>query len=148
MVRARALLAAALVTLVPGLRPAAAEEVALTLANESVATLRCQILFAHWVTLDLPVLAPGATTALTIDRDPSTGALSIPRADGRAMMLEALACGTTHDWSGTLGRIGLDGVVRTPGRNARLTCGLHGTVSCSLVTGRSSRGLEAPRPSR
>jgi hypothetical protein len=131
MVRALALLAAALAAHVPGLRPAAAEEVALTLANESAATLRCQILLAHWVTLDLPVLAPGAATQLKIERDATSGALSIPRADGRAMMLEGLACGTTHDWSGTLGRIGLDGVMRAPGRNTRLVCRLGRVVLCS-----------------
>ena len=75
--------------------------IAVQVANGSSQPLRCLMVFAHWTTLNLPVIAPGGHASLVLERAPDR-ALFVRRQDGRPMMLEALHCGHDGQWSQTL----------------------------------------------
>ena len=82
-----------------------ATPISVTILNRSERPLRCLLIFAHWTTIDLPVLDPGGSTAIGLFRA-GDRALFLPRAeDGRRMMLEALHCGYDGAWSESLVRL-------------------------------------------
>jgi len=56
-----------------------ASPVSVTFQNGSERPLRCLLVFAHWTTIDLPVLQPGGSTAMTLYRA-ADRALFLPRA--------------------------------------------------------------------
>src|SRR5262249_26333605 len=90
--------------------PARAEAptVTLELRNDAGAPIRCILMLGHWVTQGLPMLAPGRSTALSMNRQPEDGALYILRADGRRrMMVETLLCGEDSRWWETRAEISL-----------------------------------------
>jgi len=106
--------------------------VALTLANGGDAALRCQVIYAHWVTGELPVLAPGGVARLQAQRDPATREIFVPReGDGRRLMVEEILCGADADWSATLTHIDLEAVKRGAAAAFDLTCDLAGRVACT-----------------
>ena len=74
------------------------EEVVLSLRNVGEKTLRCTILFGHWVEQGVGSIAPGAPLSIELWRQASDGALYVPRYDGRRMMIENLICGPLTDW--------------------------------------------------
>jgi len=83
------------VALLPGVGRAGGpdeEAVTLSIANESPQPLRCTVLFAHFVSKDVGTIAPRAEVALSMFRRKNDGALWIPRADGRRMMIETIDC--------------------------------------------------------
>lgn len=106
--------------------------VVLTLANAGLAPLRCQVIHAHWVTAELPVIAPGGAAALTVRRDPATREVFVPRAgDGRPLMLEEILCGADADWSRTLTHIDLEAVKRSEATAFSLSCEVAQRVACT-----------------
>jgi hypothetical protein len=112
--------------------PVVAEEVALTLANDGARTLRCQIIYAHWVTADLPVLGAGRSVAFTVQRDAATRELFVPREpDGRRMMLEGVLCGADADWGRTLTLLDLEAVTRGADLAFERRCAIETALSCS-----------------
>jgi hypothetical protein len=98
--------------------------------NRSAQPLRCLLVFAHWTTLDLPVIAPGDTAAVVLNRA-ADRALFMPRPqDGRPMMLEALHCGEDARWSETLLKLDWRMPMLADGRSFRLACGGEHRLSC------------------
>jgi hypothetical protein len=94
----------------------------ITIENRSNGPLRCLLVFAHWTTLDLPVLAPGAETSMMLNRAPDR-ALFVPRPqDGRPMMLEALHCGHDSRWSQSLVKLDWAGPMRSNARAFLMAC--------------------------
>jgi hypothetical protein len=107
------------------------QPVTLSIANASQEPLRCMILFAHFVATDVGPIAPNDDLALAMFRQDEDGALFIPRADGRRMMIETIDCGAAARWAETRGQISL--LPARAGRDARYgtTCRLAGAVSCA-----------------
>jgi hypothetical protein len=89
--------------------PAAAEpaSIELRIRNAADVPLRCVLVLAHFVTIEHPALPPGATVSVVMQRDAAAGTLAIPRADGRAMMIENLLCGAAGRWDETRGEVPL-----------------------------------------
>lgn len=114
--------------------PAAAAEpvpVALTIANAAGAPLRCQVIYAHWVTGDLPALPTGGTAGLAAFRDPATREVFVPREpDGRRLMIEEILCGLDADWTPTLTHVDLEAVKRSDAAAFDLVCHRAGRVAC------------------
>jgi hypothetical protein len=98
--------------------------------NRSAQPLRCLLVFAHWTTLDLPVIAPAGEISFALNRAPDR-ALFMPRPqDGRPMMLEALHCGEDGRWSETLLKLDWRAPMLSDGRSFRLACGAGDPLSC------------------
>ncbi len=76
------------------------DAVTLSVANETREPLRCTVLFAHFVSRDLGAIAPRAEVSLSMFRQGNDGALWIPRADGRRMMIETIDCGAAAEMRG------------------------------------------------
>lgn len=111
---------------------AAADEVALSVANDGAKTLRCQIIYAHWVTFDLPKLDPGSYVQFDVQRDGETRELYVPREpDGRRMMLEGVLCGADDDWSETLTLLDLEAVKRGDALAFERRCAVDAQLACS-----------------
>ena len=110
----------------------AAEEIDLGLANEGARTLRCQIIYAHWVTGELPTLEPGSWLRFTVERDAATREIYVPREpDGRRMMLEGVLCGADDDWGATLTLLDLEAVKRSNDLAYERRCSIEVQLTCS-----------------
>ena len=107
------------------------QPVTLSIANASQEPLRCMILFAHFVATDVGTIAPNDDLSLAMFRQDEDGALFIPRADGRRMMIETIDCGSASRWAETRGQISL--LPARAGRDARYgtACRLRGAVTCA-----------------
>ena len=129
-----ALIAAALLSCAARADAPDEDAVTLSIANESPEPLRCTILFAHFVVTDVGTILPSADLSIAIFRQDGDGALWIPRADGRRMMIETIDCGSTSRWAQTRGQISL--LPARAGRDARYSahCRLDGTVVCDDPT--------------
>jgi hypothetical protein len=122
----------AILALLPRAVAGAAEDVAVkvTVENHSDQPLRCMLVFAHWTTLDLPVIAPGGRISIGLNRA-ADRALFIPRApDGRPMMLEALHCGHDMDWSRSLTRVDWSKPMLSTAHVFRLACAGRERLAC------------------
>src|SRR5262245_41793363 len=106
-------------------------DVTLSIANDSLEPMRCQILFAHFVVMEAGTIAPSGELAIAMSRQDSDGALWIARADGRRMMIETVECGAASRWAETRGQIPL--LPARAGRDAgyRTTCRLGASVVCA-----------------
>lgn len=112
--------------------PALADEISLSVANDGARTLRCQIIYAHWVTGDLPTVGASSAAAFTVQRDPATRELFVPRQpDGRRMMLEGVLCGADDDWGGTLTLLDLEVPKRSDALAFERRCAMDGQLACS-----------------
>jgi hypothetical protein len=76
----------------------AEEAVRIEIANAAGEPLRCTILFGHWVEQGAGTAGPGGVLDVAMWRQPSDGALYVPRYDGRKMMVENLVCGPLEQW--------------------------------------------------
>jgi hypothetical protein len=124
------LLALMLAGAVPGVaRAGEGVPIEVRVANGSSEALRCLMVFAHWTTLDLPVIAPGGHASLVLERAPDR-ALFIRRQDGRPMMLEALHCGHDGRWSQTLLKLDWTPPMLSDARAFRLACMGAQSLSC------------------
>jgi hypothetical protein len=111
-----------------------AEDATITLhiGNEAPETLRCVVLFAHWVTRDLGAIDIGSVRALAVMRDARDAALYLSEADGRKMMIENIVCGTDGAWSETLGQLPLLQVRKSREQALRMSCELADRVVCIM----------------
>ena len=92
-------------------------EVALRLINGGAESLRCSIVFGHWVYRDLGEWLPGQVRDIAMIQSAKNGALYINRFDGeRQMMIENLVCGRMENWHGSQGQVDL-----APVRSTRVT---------------------------
>ncbi len=92
--------------------------------------MRCMILFAHFVATDTGTIRPNGELSIAMFRQGGDGALWIPRADGRRMMIETIDCGSALRWAETRGQISL--LPARAGRDGRYgaRCRLSGSVAC------------------
>ncbi len=74
------------------------DRVTLAIANDGAEALRCTILFGHWVEQGIGKIAAGDVVEVAMWRQRSDGALYVPRADGRRMMIENMVCGPLSGW--------------------------------------------------
>jgi len=82
--------------------------VALRIVNRGSDPIHCMINFGHWVTQDLGVIEKNGSKTLQFHRQPSDGALYIPRADGqRLMMIENIFCSAPDDSAASRGQVPL-----------------------------------------
>jgi hypothetical protein len=89
---------------------AADSTVTLSIKNDDAQSLRCTVVFAHWVTTDIGPIASGETATVAMTHGPQLGALHIARFDGRPMMIENIICGADKDWSDSVDQLALDPV--------------------------------------
>jgi len=123
-----------LLLLLTACAPVATEppEVTLSLANAGTEPLRCQVIYAHWVTGDLPLLQAGSSVELEVRRDPATREVFVPRpADGRPLMLEEILCGLDRDWSSSLTHVDLEAIKLGENDAFHLTCRSAARVVCA-----------------
>ncbi len=124
-------LLAILMLALPG--AACAQEVSLigvTIENQSSEALRCLLVFAHWTSMDLPLIAPGGRVAVELQRAPDR-ALFVPRRqDGRPMMLEALHCGYDARWSHSLVKLDWTQPMLSDRRSFLLSCARGERPAC------------------
>ena len=107
-----------------------ATPVSVAVHNGSERPLRCLLVFAHWTTIDLPVLQPGGSAPMTLYRA-ADRALFLPRAgDGRRMMLEALHCGYDDAWSQSLVRLDWTAAMRSGETRFVLDCAVGERPAC------------------
>jgi hypothetical protein len=82
--------------------------VALRIVNRGSDPIRCMINFGHWVTRDLGVIEKNGSKTVRFHRQPSDGALYIPREDGqRLMMIENIFCSATDSSAASRGQVPL-----------------------------------------
>ena len=110
--------------------------VTMSLANAGTEPLHCRLMFGHWVDRDLGLLAPGASTELTMTQAAEDGALYIMRADGqRKMMIETIQCAQSDKWMESFGQVDfapirsrraetIEASCAAPGDGGRTTCRL------------------------
>ena len=110
--------------------------VEIAIANAGNQPLRCMILFGHWITQDLGVVAPGGASKIAMWRGRPAGALYIPRFDGRKMMIENVVCGGLAAWGETLGQIPLLPIRASSGARFAVACKLADRVGCKATDGR------------
>ena len=112
-------------------RAGEAVPIEVTIENRSQQPLRCLMVFAHWTTLDLPIVAPGGEISIALNRA-ADRALFVPRRqDARPMMLEALHCGADRRWSETLLKLDWTMPMLSEERSFRLACGGEDRPSCA-----------------
>ena len=104
------------------------------LRNDGGTPMRCLLMLAHWVTRDLPVLQAGAETTVTMRRQPEDGALYLPRADGRRMMVETLVCGEDARWGETRGDVPLQ-PLRQGAARLFAACRIGPRLRCTVAGG-------------
>jgi hypothetical protein len=116
----------------PVARPALAADlpVEIAIANAGDQPLRCMILFGHWITQDLGVVAPGGAEKVAMSRGQPPGALYIPRFDGRKMMIENIVCGGLAAWGESLGQIPLLPIRSSAAARFAVACRLADRVGC------------------
>ncbi|MGH6720124.1 MAG: hypothetical protein ACREER_12465 [Alphaproteobacteria bacterium] len=128
------LAAMAALAMVDGCTPARSDNVVLAIANTGTAALRCLVVFGHWVTADVPVLAPGATASVAVIRDAADRSLHVRREpDGRAMMVEDIVCDRDAAWGRALRHLRLDVVRLGDGSRYATRCGDAGCAPWTPV---------------
>lgn len=110
---------------------AADDSVILAVANDGAEELRCTILFGHWVELGVGSIAPGGVVEIAMRRQRGDGALYVPRADGRKMMMENVICGPLSGWWERRADIPLLTLRADPARRFDASCRMETRTRCS-----------------
>ena len=105
--------------------------VTLSIKNDDTSSLRCSVIFAHWVTTGVGPIAPGEAATVTMTRGPQRGALHIARFDGRPMMIENIICGAEQNWSDSFDQLPLTSVRDDAGSAYRMDCHAAPRVVCT-----------------
>jgi len=106
----------------------------LTLRNtEGSESLRCVMVVAHFVSVDVGLVPPGATREIDFTRVVATGSLIVNAADGREMEVENLLCGADTRWTETRGDVPLLPLRSTAATEMEVVCGLAQRLSCALA---------------
>lgn len=107
-------------------------EVRVTLQNDSDQTLRCLLVFAHWMTEELPPLLAGERTQISLARQSADGAIYRLRSSGQRALLENISCGFDADWRPEA-VVGLLPLQEGPDWQATLVCVQKDHLSCQFV---------------
>jgi hypothetical protein len=110
---------------------ASASTVTLSIKNDDPSALRCMVVFAHWVTIDVGPIASGQTGSVAMTRGPQPGALHIARFDGRPMMIENIVCGTERDWSNSFDQLPLMPLRNSATSTYQMGCRAAPRVACT-----------------
>ena len=110
---------------------ARASTVTLSIKNDDAQSLRCTVVFAHWVTTDVGPIASGETATVAMTHGPQLGALHIARFDGRPMMIENIICGADKDWSNSFDQLPLDPVRDSAISAYQIACRAAQRVVCA-----------------
>jgi len=110
---------------------ASASTVTLSIKNDDPRSLRCTVVFAHWVTVNVDPIASGGTATVAMTRGPEPGALHIARFDGRPMMIENIVCGTEQDWSNSFDQVPLTQVREGATSTYQIECRAEPRVVCA-----------------
>lgn len=110
---------------------AASSTVTLSIKNDDARSLRCMVVFAHWVTTDFGPIASGETASVAMTRGPQSGALHIARFDGRPMMIENIVCGTEQDWSDSFEQLPLTQVRDSARSTYKVACRAAPRIVCT-----------------
>jgi hypothetical protein len=129
--RLRALLGIPALPLFVAAALAADSTVTLSIKNNDMQSLRCTVVFAHWVTTDVGPIASGETATVAMTHGPQLGALHIARFDGRPMMIENIICGADKDWSNSFDQLPLDPVRDSAISAYQIACRAAQRVVCA-----------------
>jgi hypothetical protein len=110
---------------------ASASKVTLSIKNDDRQSLRCTVVFAHWVTIDVDPIASGETATVAMTRGPQPGALHIARFDGRPMMIENIVCGTELDWGASFDQLPLIRVRESVASTYQIACRAEPRIVCT-----------------
>jgi len=132
--RVTALLGAVLMTACSMNGPTGPEApVALRIVNRGSDPIHCMVNFGHWVTQDLGVIEKNGSKTLQFHRQPSDGALYIPRADGqRLMMIENIFCSATDDSAASRGQVPLLAIQAGQSHRYESVCRVGTPVQCDV----------------
>jgi hypothetical protein len=110
--------------------------VALRIVNRGSDPIHCMINFGHWVTQDLGVIEKNGWKTVQFHRQPSDGALYIPRADGqRLMMIENVFCSATDDFAASRGQVPLLAIQSGQAHRYSSVCRAGKPVQCEEPEG-------------
>jgi hypothetical protein len=105
--------------------------IALRIVNRGSDPIHCMINFGHWVTQDLGVIEKNGWKTVEFHRQPSDGALYIPRADGqRLMMIENIFCSATDDSAASRGQVPLLAIQSSQSHRYSSVCRAGEPVQC------------------
>jgi hypothetical protein len=110
---------------------AGAATVTLSIKNDDAQSLRCMVVFAHWITTDIGPIASGETATVAMTHGPQPGALHIARFDGRPMMIENIICGADNDWSNSVDQLPLSAVRDSAIAAYQIACRTARRVVCA-----------------
>ena len=107
--------------------------ITLRIVNRGSDPVHCMINFGHWVTQDLGVIDKNGSKTLLFHRQPSDGALYIPRADGqRLMMIENIFCSATDDSAASRGQVPLLAIQSGQSHRYSSVCRAGEPVQCEV----------------
>jgi hypothetical protein len=107
------------------------EPLVLEIENASSRPLRCVIVLAHFFTVEAGTAASGGVLEIGMDRDPSTGSLSIDNAAGTRMMIEQILCGESGRWSQTRAEVALTPLRGSASSSYRIRCVIEDRTLCA-----------------
>lgn len=94
--------------------------------------LRCILVLAHFVTLEVGLIEPGQSLRLTLARDAADGVLSVRAENGKLMAVENLLCGVSGTWGRTRADVPLAALRVSALGGFRAVCSLDGRLRCRL----------------
>jgi hypothetical protein len=110
--------------------------VALRIVNRGSGPIHCMVNFGHWVTQDLGVIEKNGAKTVQFHRQPSDGALYIPRADGqRLMMIENVFCSAMDDSAASRGQVPLLAIQSGQAHRYSSVCRAGEPVQCEVPEG-------------
>jgi hypothetical protein len=93
--------------------------------------LACQLVLAHFVTLDIAPIPAGHETAITLRRDLDEGTLTYQQGEGRRMAVENILCGIADNWRATRNDLNLAELRAGHRANLRIICDEQTSLSCT-----------------
>ncbi len=94
--------------------------------------LGCQLVLAHFVTLDLAPILAGDETVITLDRDLNDGTLIYRHDGGRRMAVENILCGIAANWRATRADLNIAELRAGRRANLRIICQQPKALSCAI----------------
>lgn len=105
--------------------------VQLTIKHSEEGVIRCQLVFAHFITRTLTTAPDSAAVSLQLSRDDDTGTLA-ERSSGRSMQVENLLCGISSDWQATVVDMPLS-IIRSSSAHSFVgQCFLRDKLDCAI----------------
>ena len=94
--------------------------------------LRCQLVFAHFVTLEFAPVFAGNNIVIRLRRDMDDGTLIYQRSGGRRMAVENILCGITGNWQATRNDLNMTALRQGQRADLRFLCEAPKALSCKI----------------